>query len=148
MRRLLVSRLIRIFTVCLINLIFNPIFEIWNKQGRCPNLAVCPTIPDSTLLNTYKNRQTLIPILTLPAARPFCLWKKYKNVFLSFAQNLRKIENQFLSGKKASKYIARIKSRFGPWVSKCDSLRSQRIYPVEVHQIKKWKKKNGELRGI
>ena len=33
MRRLL----IRIFTVCLVNLSFIPIFEIWNKQGRYPN---------------------------------------------------------------------------------------------------------------
>ena len=30
--------------------IFIPIFEIWNKQGRCSNLAVCPNIPDFTLL--------------------------------------------------------------------------------------------------
>ena len=26
-----------------------PIFEILNKQGFCPNLAVCPNIPDFTL---------------------------------------------------------------------------------------------------
>ena len=44
------SRLIRIFTVCLVNLYFIPIFEIWNEQGRCPNLAVCPNIPDFTLM--------------------------------------------------------------------------------------------------
>ena len=50
MRRLLLSRLIRIFTVCLVNLFFIRIFEIWNKQGRCPNLAVCRSIPDFTLL--------------------------------------------------------------------------------------------------
>ena len=49
MRRLLMSRLIRIFNVCLANLFFIPIFEIWNKQGRCPNLAGCPSIPDFTL---------------------------------------------------------------------------------------------------
>ena len=49
MRRLLMSRLIRIFTVCLFNSFFIPIFEILNKQGRCPNLAVCPNIPDFTL---------------------------------------------------------------------------------------------------
>ena len=44
MRRLLMSRLIRIFTVCLVNLFFIPITELWNKQGGCPNLAVCPNI--------------------------------------------------------------------------------------------------------
>ena len=49
MRRLLMSRLIRIFTVCLVNLFSIPIFEILNKQGRCPNLAICPNIPDFTL---------------------------------------------------------------------------------------------------
>ena len=38
MRRLLMSRLIRVFTVCLVNLFFNPIIKISNKQGRCPNL--------------------------------------------------------------------------------------------------------------
>ena len=49
MRQLLMSRLIRSFTVCLVNLIFVPITELWNKQGGCPNLAVCPKIPDFTL---------------------------------------------------------------------------------------------------
>ena len=49
MRRLLMSHLIRIFTVCLVNLFIIPIFEIWSKQGRCPKLAVCPNIPDFTL---------------------------------------------------------------------------------------------------
>ena len=49
MRRLLMSRLIRIFTVCLVNLIFIPIIKIWNKQGRCPNLADRPNLPDFTL---------------------------------------------------------------------------------------------------
>ena len=43
MRRLLMSRLIRIFTVCLVNLFFIQITELWNKQGGCPN------IPDFTL---------------------------------------------------------------------------------------------------
>ena len=43
------SRLIRIFTVCLVNLFFILIFEIQIKQGRCPNLAVRPNIPDFTL---------------------------------------------------------------------------------------------------
>ena len=49
MRRLLMSRLIRIFTVCLVNLFFIPVIELWNKQGGRPNLAVCPNIPDYTL---------------------------------------------------------------------------------------------------
>ena len=53
MRRLLMSRLIRIFTVCLVNWFSIPIFELWNKQGRCPNLAVCLKIPDFTLV-VYK----------------------------------------------------------------------------------------------
>ena len=37
--------LIRIFNVCLVNLFFIQIIELWNKQGDCPNLAVCPNIP-------------------------------------------------------------------------------------------------------
>ena len=49
MRRLLMSRLIRIFTVCLVNLFFIPIIKIGNKQGRCPNLADRPNLPDFTL---------------------------------------------------------------------------------------------------
>ena len=48
MRRLLMSRLIRVFTVCLVNLLLIPINELCNKQGGCPNLAVCPNIPDFT----------------------------------------------------------------------------------------------------
>ena len=50
MRRLLMSRLIRIFTVCLVKLFCIPIIEVWNKQDRCPNLAVCPNILNFTLL--------------------------------------------------------------------------------------------------
>ena len=42
------SRLIKIFTVCLVHLFFIPIFEIGNKQVRCPNLAVRPIIRDFT----------------------------------------------------------------------------------------------------
>ena len=38
------SRLIRIFAVCLDNL-----FLFQNKQGRCPILVICPNIPDFTL---------------------------------------------------------------------------------------------------
>ena len=49
MRRLLMSRLIRNFTVCLVNLFFIPIIELWNKQGGCPHSAVCPNLPDFTL---------------------------------------------------------------------------------------------------
>ena len=45
MRRLLMSRLIRIFTVCLVNLIFIPIIQKCKKPGRCPNLADCPNLP-------------------------------------------------------------------------------------------------------
>ena len=51
MRRLLISRLIRIFTVFSVNLFFIPIVEVWNKQDSCPSLAVCPNIPDFTLIN-------------------------------------------------------------------------------------------------
>ena len=43
------SRLIRIFTVCLVNLFFISIFKIGNKQGCCPNLADRPNLPDFTL---------------------------------------------------------------------------------------------------
>ena len=53
MRQLLMSRLIRIYTVCLVILFFIPIIEIWNKQGRCPNLADRPNLPDFTLINVY-----------------------------------------------------------------------------------------------
>ena len=39
MRRLIMSRLIRIFTVCLVNSFsFNPIIKALIKQGRCQNL--------------------------------------------------------------------------------------------------------------
>ena len=44
------SRLIRVFTVCLVILFFIPIIELCNKQGDCPNLAVCPNVPDFTLV--------------------------------------------------------------------------------------------------
>ena len=53
MRRLLMSRLIRIFTVCLVNLFFIPIIELCNKQSGCLNLAVCPNLPDFTLVVFY-----------------------------------------------------------------------------------------------
>ena len=55
------SRLIRIFTVRLVNLFFIPIFEIRNKLGRCPNLAVFPNIPDFTL-----NPIKIIPFGLIP----------------------------------------------------------------------------------
>ena len=55
MRRLLMSRLIRIFTVCLVNLFFIPIIKLGNNQGGCRNLAVCPNIPDFTLVLTCFN---------------------------------------------------------------------------------------------
>ena len=37
MIQLLMSCLIRIFTVCLVYLFFIPIIELWNKQSGCPN---------------------------------------------------------------------------------------------------------------
>ena len=43
MRRLIKSHLIRIFAVCLVNLILMPLIQ---KKGRCPNLAGCLNIPD------------------------------------------------------------------------------------------------------
>ena len=50
------SPLIRIFTVCLVNLIFIPIVQKWKKQGLCPNLDDCPNLPDFTLvLGAQKN---------------------------------------------------------------------------------------------
>ena len=47
-RRLLMSRLIRIFTVCFLYLFFIPIIKIRNKQGCCPNFTDVrsyPTLP-------------------------------------------------------------------------------------------------------
>ena len=44
------SRLIRIFTVCLVNLLLIPIIKISYKQGRCPNLADRPNLPDFVLM--------------------------------------------------------------------------------------------------
>ena len=43
------SRLIRIFTVCVVYLFIISIIELRNKQGGSPNLAVFPNIPDFTL---------------------------------------------------------------------------------------------------
>ena len=43
------SRLIRFFSVCLVDLFFIPTFGIRNKQGRCPNLEDCPNLPNFTL---------------------------------------------------------------------------------------------------
>ena len=54
------SRLIRVFTVLFVNLFSIPLFEIRNKQGRCPNLAVCPNIPDLPYLHSiyiYRKRK-------------------------------------------------------------------------------------------
>ena len=51
MRRLLMNRLIRIFTVWLVNSFFIPMIKIWIKQGRCPNLSDVrgyTTLPYST----------------------------------------------------------------------------------------------------
>ena len=49
MRRLLMSRLIRILTVSLFNLFFIPMIQIYKKQGCCPNLDDRPNLPDFTL---------------------------------------------------------------------------------------------------
>ena len=59
------SRLIRIFTVAIVNLFFIPIFEIGNKQDRCPNLAVCPNIPDFTLIAYYFTTKTNLIIIII-----------------------------------------------------------------------------------
>ena len=45
MRGLLMRRLIKSFTVCLVILYFIPITKIYNKQGRCPNLPDRPNLP-------------------------------------------------------------------------------------------------------
>ena len=45
----LMSRLIRIFIVCLDNRIFIPIIKIRNNQSRCPNIADRPNLPALTL---------------------------------------------------------------------------------------------------
>ena len=44
MRRLFMSRLIRIFTVCLVNYFYSNNWTM--KQSGCPNIAVCPNISD------------------------------------------------------------------------------------------------------
>ena len=60
MRRLLMSRLIWIFIVCLDIWFFIPIIKIWNNQSRCPNLADRPIFPDFTLsLAYYLKRSTI-----------------------------------------------------------------------------------------
>ena len=44
------SRLIRIFTVSLVYyILFQYLKYLKRKQGRCPNLHICPNIPDLTL---------------------------------------------------------------------------------------------------
>ena len=44
------SRLIRIFTVCLVSLfVFIQILKYETNKGRCPNLADCPNLPNLTL---------------------------------------------------------------------------------------------------
>ena len=48
------SRLIRIFTVCLV-ILFIPMNELRNKQSGCLNLAVCPNIPVFTLPYLFQN---------------------------------------------------------------------------------------------
>ena len=50
MRGLIKSRLIRIFAVCLVNLIFIQIIQKLKKQGRCPKLADYPNLPDFTIV--------------------------------------------------------------------------------------------------
>ena len=46
MRRLLMSRHIRIVTFCLVSLFFIPIIKIYYKQVRCPNLLDRPNLPE------------------------------------------------------------------------------------------------------
>ena len=48
-RRLFMSRLIRIFTVCLVGLSLIPIIKIYNRKGSCSNLPDRPNLPDFTL---------------------------------------------------------------------------------------------------
>ena len=69
MRRLLMSRLIRISIVCSVNLFFIPIIELWNKQGGCPNLAVCPNIPDFTLGERNRGKHLPQPLIHFSLGR-------------------------------------------------------------------------------
>ena len=48
MRRLLMSRLIRISTVCLVNYVLFNNLNMKETLGRCPNLVGCPNLPDFT----------------------------------------------------------------------------------------------------
>ena len=52
MRRLLVSRLHRIATVCLVSHFFIQIhvIRIYYKEGRCPSVPDRPNLPDFTLV--------------------------------------------------------------------------------------------------
>ena len=44
------SRIIRIFTVCLVSLYFIQIIKTLNTQDRCPNLAGRPNRSDFTII--------------------------------------------------------------------------------------------------
>ena len=59
MRRLY-SRLIRIFTFCLIY--FIPIIKIFNKQGRCPNFPDRPNLPYFTLERRITENETKLVV--------------------------------------------------------------------------------------
>ena len=61
-RRLIKSRLIRIFTVCLVNLNFIPIIQKQKKQGPCPNLADCRNLPDITLKDKCNCTPSLVTV--------------------------------------------------------------------------------------
>ena len=74
MRGLHISRLIWIYTVCLVNLFFSNIWNMnLNKQGCCPNLAVCPNIPDFILVATKHNQNlTLITCIIIEVQSIAC----------------------------------------------------------------------------
>ena len=62
------TRRLQDFHCLLINVFIIPIIELWNKQGGCPNLAVCPKLPDFTLpvMRRQKCRRYQISETPLP----------------------------------------------------------------------------------